>query len=165
MELRGIIAIAQNGVIGKEGTLPWKISSDLKWFKENTQGHCMIMGRKNYEDIGRPLPGRYTIILSRSADYQPDLKGMGEVVHTPGEALAVCRRQNDSSPYVIGGAEIYKLFAPQIKHWVVTEVQCNIEGDVVLNPLPWQNWTSKTHAEHPKSDRDEYPFTFKTFKQ
>jgi dihydrofolate reductase len=161
MILSSIVAVAQNGVIGNKGTLPWKISSDLKWFKEKTSGHCIIMGRKNYEDIGRPLPNRYTIILSRQGDYAPELSGKGEVVRTPGEALAACRRQNDVEPFIIGGAEIYKLFAPQVKRWYLTEVNAEVEGDVYLEDHYWKGWKVDHEESFEAGEKDQYPFTLK----
>ncbi len=109
MILSAIVAVSENGVIGKEGTLPWRLRDDLKWFQKNTTGHCIITGRKNFDDIGRALPKRHTIVLSRQSNLDIDFEGRGQVVHTPGEAQAVAREKQDIEPFVIGGAEIYKI--------------------------------------------------------
>ncbi|MFM7738727.1 MAG: dihydrofolate reductase, partial [Planctomycetota bacterium] len=116
-----IVAASDNDVIGREGQLPWRLSADLRRFKRLTMGHHLIMGRKTFESIGRPLPGRTTIVLSRQRDYAP----AGVVVaHSPEEVLKLVAA--DSEPFVVGGAEIYRLLLPWVGKIYLTRVHCFI---------------------------------------
>ncbi len=127
-----IVAIAENGVIGRDGKLPWHLPSDLKHFKETTMGYPLVMGRKTYESIGRPLPGRDNIVLTR--DRSREFPGC-LTMYSLQEALAYCDTQE--KVFVIGGADIFHLALPHTDTIIVTVLQRKIEGDVyfsVINP-------------------------------
>ena len=113
----GIVAIAVNFAIGKDGKLPWHYSSDLKFFKETTSGNAVVMGRKTYESIGKPLPKRLNIVLSRSLEKQTDIF----VLQTKDEILNLARYLK-GDVFIIGGAKTYTEFADVIEKWIVTEV-------------------------------------------
>ena len=159
MILSAIVAVSENGVIGKEGTLPWKLKDDLKWFQKNTTGHCIITGRKNFDDIGVALPKRHTLLLTRQPNLEVDFKGRGQIIHTPGEAQAAARNQGDEEPFVIGGAEIYKIFMPQVKRLYLTRVHAVIDGDVFL-PDIGEGWKEVFSEHHKADDRNEFDYTF-----
>lgn len=124
-QLALIVAASLNGVIGRDGGLPWHIPEDLKYFRKNTVGHAIIMGRKTYDSIGRPLPKRRNIVVTRQANLA--LSGC-EVVHSLEAALAMAWME-DEEPRVIGGATLYAQAMPQATRLFLTEVQEHIEGD------------------------------------
>ena len=118
-----IVAVAKNGVIGAGNRLPWKLPADLARFRRLTMGHHIIMGRKTYESIGRPLPGRTTIVLTRGEFGAPDVK----IARTLDEALAIAR--GDDEPFVCGGGQIYALALPSIDRIYRTLVERDYDGD------------------------------------
>jgi dihydrofolate reductase len=130
-----IVAASTNGVIGVDGDLPWHISADLKRFKSLTMGHHLIMGRKTFDSIGKCLPGRTTIIVTRQNDYT--FEG-AEVAHSINEALEIAT--HDDCPFVVGGAEIYALAMPLVSHIYLTRVHQTIAGDTHLPPIDWNQW-------------------------
>ena len=143
-----VVAIGRRGVIGAHGGLPWKISEDLKHFKAVTTNHAIIMGRKTYDSIGRPLPGRRNIVVSRQLRMQ--IAGC-EVEPTFEDGLRLAY-ENDEEPRVIGGATIYALALPLATKIFLTEVDRDVEGDVFFPTFDRSTWaeTSRTKAtEHP----------------
>jgi len=121
-----IVAVGRKGVIGKEGGLPWRISEDLRHFKRTTSGHAVIMGRKTYDGIGKPLPNRRNIVVTRQRGLA--LAGC-EVVSDLDEAIRLARA-GDAEPFVIGGGEIYRLALPKVTRMYMTFVDREAEGDV-----------------------------------
>lgn len=125
-----IVAVAKNNVIGRDGALPWHLPSDLRHFKKTTMGYPLIMGRKTYDSIGRPLPGRDNVVLTRN----PELELPGcIVVHTMEEALDHCRTQE--KVFIIGGADIFRLAMPMTDTIIYTALEREVEGDVFLDPV------------------------------
>ena len=131
-----IAAVASNGVIGSDNALPWRLPEDLKRFKALTLGHPVIMGRKTYESIGRPLPGRRNIVISRTAGYAAE--GC-EVAGSFGAALAACRTGSDEI-FVIGGAQIYAEALPLARRLYLTEIRRDYEGDAHFPALSRREW-------------------------
>jgi len=132
-----IVAVSRNGVIGRDGDLPWHIPEDLKHFRRNTVGHAIIMGRKTWDSIGRPLPKRRNIVVTRKRGMV--LEG-AEVVHSLGEALDLAREE-DPEPRVIGGATLYREAFPSATRLLLTEVQRDVEGDTYFpdwNEADWE---------------------------
>ena len=130
-----IVAASTNDVIGVDGELPWHISADLRRFKQLTMGHHLIMGRKTFESIGRCLPGRVTVILTR----QPGFEFAGaQIARTIEEATELAAA--DPSPFIIGGAEIYALALPHVSHIYLTRVHQKIVGDTYLPEIDWKQW-------------------------
>ncbi len=120
-----IVAVARNGVIGKEGGLPWHVSEDLKHFKKTTSGHAIIMGRKTYDSIGRPLPKRRNIVVTRQAD--AEFPGC-ERAQGIDEAIALAR-STDPCPFIIGGASLYEEALPMATEIHLTSIDEDAEGD------------------------------------
>lgn len=130
-KLAVIAAIARNGVIGRDGDLPWRLPEDLRHFKRTTRGHAVIMGRKTWESIGRPLPGRTNIVVTRQAAYEAP--GCS-VVHSLEEGLELAW-QTDEEPFVIGGAGLYAAALPLATRLELTEVHEEVQGDTFFPPI------------------------------
>jgi len=128
----GIVAIAKNFAIGKDGKLPWHYSADLKFFRETTMGRAIVMGSRTWRSIGKPLPGRTNIVLSRSGNVEaPDEVS---VFNEKGRAIALAEKLN-TDLYVIGGAQIFNEFAGDIDRWLVTEIPVTVEdADTFMPP-------------------------------
>lgn len=141
MPLTAIVARASNGVIGKDGALPWHIPADLKRFKALTMGKPMIMGRKTFEGLGKPLPGRRHIVLTRDPDWAAE---GAEVAPSAAKALAMA----GPHAWVIGGAEVFALLMPRCDRVELTEVHGDFAGDTVMPPLA-PEWREVARQEHP----------------
>lgn len=159
MIISHIVAASENNVIGKENGLPWHIPEDLKFFKEKTKGHAVIMGRKTYESVGKPLPKRLNVIVTRQKDYQ--VEG-AVVVPSIEEAIDYCRHVTDKwgeEVFIVGGGEIYRQSMPMTNIIYLTRIHENIEGDTTypdINPLHFE--------QVEKRDRTEpVPFSFLTY--
>ena len=154
-----VVAVARNGVIGREGGLPWRISSDLKRFKAITMGKPVIMGRKTWESLPRrPLPGRLNIVVTRDRHYRAE----GAVVTASvGEALAQARRTEADEICVIGGAEIFRQMLPEADRLYLTEVDLAPEGDVVLPPLDEKAWRETAREIHERAPGDDAGFVLR----
>lgn len=153
MSLSFILAIAENGVIGQDGRLPWRLSADLKRFKQRTMGHCLIMGRRTFDSLGKPLPGRTSIVLTRHPE-RPLPAGV-HVARSVDEALAIAAK--DSEPFVIGGAEIYRLFLPLAQRLYLTRVVAAVDGDTRFELPPLDHWRLVSHTEFPADANNEFP--------
>lgn len=137
-----VAAIAANGAIGAGGDLVWRDSNDLKRVKAMTMGHTLVMGRKNFDSIGRALPGRRTVVVTRQPDWAHD--GV-TVVQDTGDGLAAALRQivastGDDTVFVFGGGEIYAALLPRADVMELTEVAAEIPGDVFFPPVDWHRW-------------------------
>lgn len=155
MSLSLIVAAAENGIIGVDGELPWRLSNDLKRFRQLTTGHHIIMGRKTYESINRLLPDRTTVIVTRNQDYE--VPG-AIVVNSVDEAVKAVA--DDSEPFVIGGAEIYRAVLPQVDRIYLTHVKVALEGDAVFPSLDPEQWAITEQQEFPADEKNEYPTVF-----
>ncbi len=136
MTLSLIAAVAKNGVIGRGGRLPWRLPADLVYFKRVTMGHPLIMGRKTFEAIGKPLEGRRNIVLSRDASFQA--KGCASV-HSIPEALEAAGSETEEI-FVIGGAHIYDLFFPLARRLYITHVDADVKGDAAFPRIEEREW-------------------------
>lgn len=138
-----IVAVANNGVIGVNNTLPWHIPEDLKRFRALTTGHHIIMGRKTYESLGRLLPNRTTVIVTRNPHYK--IEG-ALVAHSLQAALALC--SHDNEPFLIGGAELYKEGIGLANKLYITEVHADFKGDAFFEPLDSARWQEVRREQH-----------------
>ncbi len=155
-----IVATDRRGVIGRDGQLPWRLASDLRRFKQLTMHHCMIMGRKTFESIGRALPGRTSIVLSRK---KPQLPEGVLHAHSLEEAWRLCGE--DDQPFVIGGGEIYALALPEIDCIHRTLVDAEVDGDVRFPELDPQQWVVTEHQHIAAGDRDQYPTRYEVLRR
>ena len=155
-----IVAVADNGVIGRDNTLPWHLPEDLKRFKRLTLGKPIVMGRRTFESIGKPLPGRQNIVVTRDPNYQRE--GVS-VVHGTDDAL----RAAGGAPeiMVIGGAELFRTFLPQARRVHLTRVHGNIEGDVTWPALDHREWQLVGREEFAADDRHAHAMTFEVWEK
>jgi dihydrofolate reductase len=153
------VAIAQNGVIGRAGGLPWRLSTDLKRFKADTMGSPIIMGRKTFESVGRPLPGRLNIVVTRHKDWHAE--GV-ETVSSLEEAIRFARQCAAGMPEareicVIGGGEIFREALPLTDTLHVTHVLAPVDGDTFFPQIDPAIWVETASADIPSGERDTYP--------
>ena len=152
-----LVARASNGVIGKDGGLPWHISADLKRFKALTMGTVLVMGRKTFDSLPKLLPGRRHIVITRDRGWCAE---GAEIAHTPEEALSMAGGEPVS---VIGGADIFRLFLPLADHVELTEVLADVAGDTFIDdPRGSGDWREVTNEDHRGEDP---PFRFVTLKR
>ena len=155
MTLSCIVAVSENGVIGRKNELPWKLSADLRRFKQLTTGHAIIMGRKTFDSIGRPLPGRTSIVMTRDLGYEsPGVV----VVHSFDQAVAACEDQQEA--FVIGGEAVFREALPRAQRLYLTRVHKNAEGDAYFPEAEIAGWKLLQQERHPEDDKNDYPFTF-----
>lgn len=151
-----IVAVAENDVIGRAGALPWHLPDDLKRFKALTMGRPMLMGRRTFESIGRALPGRTSLVLTRSLDWAAPpgvivVRSMDEAIERAADAPELC---------VIGGAEVFRLALPLARRIDLTRVHAEVSGDTFFAPLDAREWRETAREEHPADARNAYPMTF-----
>lgn len=158
MEIVLVVAKSKNNVIGVDGDLPWKISADLKHFKAVTMGHPIIMGRKTWDSIGRPLPGRRNIVITRRDDLVID--GV-DVVQSIDAALDLCQKDNAAKAMIVGGGQIYKDVIGRADAIEVTEVHTEIEGDTVFPEIRADEWNETARETFP-ADGDTPAYSFVT---
>jgi dihydrofolate reductase len=154
-----IVAASENGVIGRDGDLPWRQSDDLRRFKAVTMGKPIVMGRKTWESIGRPLPGRQNIVVSR----QPGLEIEGaDVVASP--AAAVDAAAGADEIMIIGGSEVYALFLPLADRVYLTRVHADVEGDAWF-PALGDDWRLISDERHAADDKNEHDMSFRIYER
>lgn len=161
-ELNIIVAVAENGVIGGSNTLLWHISEDLRRFKQLTTGHPVIMGRKTYLSIGRPLPNRRNIVISRQADLQ--IEGC-EVFSSLEAAIAACREAGAEQAFVIGGGEVYRQALPLADRIHYTRVFRAYEGDTTFPELDPAEWHKVSEECFERGEKYEYPYSFEVYER
>lgn len=154
-----IVAMDEARGIGKDGDLPWRLSSDLKRFKQLTMGHCIIAGRKTYESIGKPLPGRQTVVVTRNPDYTAE--GCF-VVSSLARAIDLARSRGETEAFIIGGAEIYADALPLADRIYLTQVDARVAADAFF-PDQWDpaEWSVQQATTAPQDEKNQYPSTFK----
>ena len=161
MRLSIIAALSSNNVIGRDNQIPWHLSTDLKRLKALTMGHHMIMGRKTYESIGRPLPGRHFVVITR----QPDFHAEGvQIAHSLEEAIQIAIHANDDEPFIAGGTEIYEQAIHRADRMYLTRVHAEVEGDAFFPDFDDVSEWHLTDSEHFDADeKNDYPFSFLTY--
>ena len=166
IELAIIVAAAENGVIGKDNALPWHLPEDLRYFKRVTMGKPIVMGRKTFESIGRPLPGRTNIVITRDRDWVAD--GV-KVAHSLDEAITLAADvgliDGVEELMVIGGAEIYAAALPQADRLYLTQVDAEVEGDAWLPEINWAKWREVSRQSHQAGEGNPYNYSFVVFER
>ena len=158
--IRSIIAaVAENNVIGKDNGMVWHLPADLKYFKNKTKGHYVIMGRKTFESLDGQLPGRPAIIVTRKTDYHPE--GC-YVVHEVHDAFALTETKGEDEVFILGGAEIYKLTLKLdlVDKMYLTEIKASFEGDTFFPEFDRQQWEEASRASHAPDEKNKYPYAF-----
>ncbi|HEU5289690.1 MAG TPA: dihydrofolate reductase [Cyclobacteriaceae bacterium] len=160
-----IAALSQNRVIGKNNDLPWHLPDDMKYFMQTTKGHCVIMGRKNYDSIPekfRPLPNRTNIVVTRQKNFNaPDCI----VTNSIEDALAIARKNNETETFIIGGSEIYNQGFAMANRLYLTEIHATIEGDTYFPAFDKSQWKEVSRKHHLSDERHKFPFDFVVFER
>ena len=163
MRLSIIAAMSQNRVIGRDTRLPWHLPADWAHFKKLTMGHCLLMGRKTLESIGRPLPGRTMVVVTRQRDYAPPGAPPGvRVAHSLEEALAMTA---GDEVFIAGGAEIYRQTLPRVKRLYLTLVQATLEGDAYFPEFDEADWQLASQENYPADAKNPYPYGFLVYER
>ncbi|GGH80774.1 dihydrofolate reductase [Pullulanibacillus pueri] len=154
-----LLAMDENHLIGKGNNLPWHLPADLKYFKHLTMGHAIVMGRKTYESIGKPLPGRTNIILTKDSGYQAE----GCLVfHSPEDILTYLKKEKEW--FVIGGAGAFKAFKSQVERLYVTYIHHQFEGDTFFN-FNFDDWTLASKKEGSVDEKNKYAHDFLVYER
>jgi dihydrofolate reductase len=162
MIISAIAAVSRNGVIGKKNRLPWHLPADMRFFKQTTLGHPVIMGRKTYVSFGKALPGRTNIVITRQLDYAlPD----GLVTHSLEEAIHAASQSNPSEIFILGGAQIYRESLPWLDRVYKTLIEGEFEGDAFFPELDPDRWTLTTADFHEADEKNKYAYTFQTWER
>ena len=162
-----VVARAANGVIGRDGDLPWRLKSDLALFKANTLGKPIIMGRKTWDSLPRkPLPGRMNVVLSRDGSFEP---ANAVVCESFLEAVQMAREQAQEDGAdevcVIGGRTLFEMALPKAKRLYITEVDAEVDGDVTFPAFDEAAWTEVRREEHPAGEGDDHAFIFRVLER
>jgi dihydrofolate reductase len=160
MKVSILAAVAANGVIGRDNDLPWHLPADLRRFKETTVGHTIVMGRKTYDSIGRPLPKRRSIVVTRNRQLQID--GV-DVVHSIEEALDLAA--GEGVVFIIGGATIYHAAMTLADELAITHVHAEVDGDTGFPRIDSDTWVEVDREDHPADDRNEHAYSFVTYRR
>ncbi len=156
-----IAALAANGVIGRNNDLPWHLSTDLKRLKQLTMGHHMIMGRKTYDSIGRPLPGRIFIVITGNPEFRAE--GI-QVTHSLEDAIRIAAEAGDPEPFIAGGAVVFEQAIHRADRMYLTRVHADVEGDTYFPEFDDVTEWRLTDSEHFEADeKNDYPFSFLTY--
>lgn len=169
MLISAIAVVSKNGVIGKDGKLPWHLPKDFQFFRSVTMGHYVVTGRKNFEHMGL-LKGRKTIVLSRNRKLMEQNQMLmfknGVVLGSVQEAYSLVQHQGADQFFVVGGGQIYKIMAPFIQKWYLTTVDVEIEdGDTFLEPPSEYKWSKISSKDFYKDDRHAYDFNISVFEK
>lgn len=159
MRISVIVAVASNGVIGRDDDLPWHLSADLKRFKRLTMGHHLLLGRKTFQAIGRPLPGRHMVVISRG---NPSVPSGVSVVSSLAEGMELAKRQGDVEVFVAGGAQIYSLALPMADRLYLTQIHENFAGDALFPDFDQTEWTVVEHEHHEADGPIPFGYSFLT---
>ena len=161
MLISAIVAISRNNVIGRDGHLPWHLSADLKRFKAITTGHSIILGRKNYDDIGRPLPNRTNYVLTRNANFEaPGCT----VCNSLAQAVESAQSAGESECFIIGGAAVYREAMPLVKKMYVTRVESDVDGDVFF-PEWGEGWRKVSEERFEADEKNDFPTVFEVWER
>jgi dihydrofolate reductase len=154
-----IFAMDQNRAIGKDNRLPWHLPADLNFFKTVTTGHAILMGRKTYDSIGRPLPRRRNVILTKNAKFTAE--GC-EVIHSIDEVLEQFR---DEELFVIGGTEMFRLFLPHVSRMYVTQIEHEFEADVFFPEMDMTEWQLASSEQGVQDEKNPYVYYFQIYEK
>lgn len=157
MNISIVVAISENNAIGKNNQLLWHLPADLKHFKAITSGHPIIMGRKTYDSIGKPLPNRRNIVVTQQKNLE--IPGV-EVVNSVAAALAFCENENET--FIIGGAQIYELALEQVDKIYLTTVHATFEADAFFPVLANDKWQEISSEYHEADEKNTLAYTFST---
>ena len=162
MIISAIVATAKNNIIGKDNGIPWYLPADLKYFKKTTLHHHIIMGRNSFESIGRPLPKRTNIVVTRNLFY---VATGCIVVHSIEEGLEIAKANGETEAFIIGGAQVYKQSMDLWDRLYLTDVDLEVEGDTSFPKLNTEEWTEVSREEHSADEKNEHDYVYKVLER
>ncbi|GAA4313900.1 dihydrofolate reductase [Compostibacter hankyongensis] len=163
MTLSAITAVAENHVIGKDNALPWRLPADMRFFKNTTWGHPVIMGRKTYESFdNHALPGRTNIIITRQPDFRAD---DARIVHSVEEAVGEAKSLDADEVFILGGAEIYRQSLPLLDRIYLTRIYAEFEGDAFFPELDTHAWHMVKEEKHTPDEKNKYSYAFQVWER
>ena len=162
MRISAIAAMSLDRVIGKDNQIPWHLPADLRFFMRTTQGHHVIMGRKNYLAMGKPLPRRTNIVITRNPYF---ISSGCLVVHSLGEALALAHARGETEAFIIGGGEIYTLVMDYLDKIYLTTIDLHVDGDVFFPEIDLSGWRVVQEERHAADEKNPYPFVIRIFER
>lgn len=157
-----IVAAAENNVIGKDNQLPWHLPNDMKYFKNQTWGMTVVMGRKSLESLGKPLQGRKNIVVTRNKDWKRE---GAEVAHSIDEAIELAKKTGANEIFIIGGAEIFKAAMPVADRIYLTRIHHKFEGDAYFPEVEESQWQLVQSRFCNADDKNQYPHTFQVWER
>lgn len=157
-----LVAASENNVIGKNNQLPWHLPNDLKYFKNLTWGMPIVMGRKTFDSIGKPLPGRKSIVITRNKDWK---FGGVAVVHSIQDAIDQSERFGVKEIFVIGGAHVFEAAFPLATRLYLTRIRHHFDGDVFLPPIDERKWKLVNSHDHAADEKNKYPHTYEVWER
>lgn len=160
MILSAIVAVAHHNVIGRDNDIPWYLPADLKYFKRTTLNHHIIMGRKSFQSIGRPLPKRTNIVVTRNPFFVATNVIISNSVE---EAIQIARDNGESEAFIIGGGQIYELTKHLWDRVYLTRVDLNVEGTVYFPELDFEEWTLTSSEAKQPDEKNEHPYIFEVY--
>ena len=155
-----IVALSENNVVGKDNGLPWKLSADLKRLKSLTMGHHIIMGRRTWESLGRPLPGRINVVITTDKNYKAE---GGVVVHSLNEAIKISSHDNEA--FIFGGGKIFKEALSMVNKIYMTRVHKNIDGDTYFPHLNVNDWKEMDRENFSADEKNQFDYSFITLER
>ena len=152
-----IVAVSENGVIGRDGGLPWHLPADLKHFKRTTMGHHLIIGRRTWEEVGKPLPGRTMVVVTRSRHFAPE---GAQVVRSVEQALDLAAE--DDEPFIGGGSQIYRLALARdlVDRIYLTRIHAEVEGDTFFPEFNLDDWELVSEEHRDADEKNEFDYSF-----
>jgi dihydrofolate reductase len=166
MKLAIIVAQSQNRVIGVNNTLPWRLPKDLQYFKQVTMGKPIIMGRKTFDSIGRPLPGRTNIVITKNLRFQPSgVKVVNSLQAAIDLAQIACQKDAVEEALIIGGAQIYQQVLPVIETLYITEVKAEIEGDAYFPAIDYSQFFEQEREDMSADETNPYAYSFVIYRK
>lgn len=161
LKINLIVAAAENNAIGKDNKMPWHLPNDFKYFKKNTLEHSVVMGRKTFESIGKPLPERRNIILTRDMNYSSEEEV--DIANSMQEIINYCRDEREI--FIIGGAEVYKQALPIADKILLTRIHTSIDGDAFFPELLEYQWKLVSAEKHHKDEKHAFDYTFEVYEK
>jgi dihydrofolate reductase len=157
-----IVAVSSNGTIGRDGGLPWYLPADLKHFKRTTMGHHLIIGRRTWEEVGKPLPGRTMVVVTRSRNFAPE---GAQVVRSVEEALELA--VDDDEPFIGGGSQIYRIALARdlVDRIYLTRIHADVDGDTHFPDFDLDEWDLVSEEHHDTDEKNEFPYSFLVYER
>ncbi|MCZ6792762.1 MAG: dihydrofolate reductase [Planctomycetota bacterium] len=155
-----ILAVSENGVIGRAGDLPWHLPADLRRFKALTMGHPIVMGRRTYESVGRLLPGRTTVVLSRDPGYEVEGAVMARSLDDALERLS-----GEEEVFIVGGEAVFREALPRARRLYLTRVHARVEGDVFFPEDELERWELRSDEPRPADEEHRHPYSFRVYER